>query len=287
MLRKLLKYDLRSIGRFWWIIMLVMAILFGMIGVSIRFFTEALTHPLNSDLEAFFGIMAALSYLPMYLEIIGVSLCVVAIEVLIYVRFFKHFFTDEGYLTFTLPVSRKNHLLSKVITYVFWMYLTGIVMFFCICGALLIAVPTANYPTFIPDLFNAISHIPFTQFLWFILWMILGIPINIASYVCVCCFTYFCITFGATIVKRGKIFASIGIYIGMTTLLSWLSQTASVFAALFLSVGLEAIVMSAGDFGINLLITGIMLLVLMVISTAAAFKYALTRIILERKLNLA
>ena len=45
--------------------------------------------------------------------------CVMAIiasavvtELLVFVRFYKNFFTDEGYLTFTLPVSRKDLLLS-------------------------------------------------------------------------------------------------------------------------------------------------------------------------------
>lgn len=287
MLRKLLKYDLKSVGRFWWIIMIVMVILFGMIGVSARFLTEAFTQPSGSDAEAFFGILAGLSYLPAYFEILCVSVCVIAVEVLIYVRYFKHFFTDEGYLTFTLPVSRKTHLLSKIITYVFWMYLTGIVVFIGFCGIVIIAIPFGSYPSVITNAINTLSYIPFTQILWFALWMIIGIPINIASLVCVCCFTFFCITFGATIVKRGKIFASIGIYIGMTTLLGWAGQTVSVFAALFLSEGLATIMMNAGDFEINLLITAIMLLVLAVISTAAAFTYSLTRIILERKLNLA
>ena len=56
------------------------------------------------------GVMLILMF---YFALIGVS---VGITIYFAVRYYKSMFTDEGYLTHTLPVSARELLLNKVIT---------------------------------------------------------------------------------------------------------------------------------------------------------------------------
>ena len=60
------------------------------------------------------GVMMIITF---YVAIIGVSL---GITIYFAVRYYKNMFTDEGYLTNTLPVSSHQLLLSKVITMFSW-----------------------------------------------------------------------------------------------------------------------------------------------------------------------
>ena len=109
MLKKLLKYDLRAVFRLWWVMAissLGLAVIGGiclhtLIGVGV------------DERSTIITIVAALGMLA---TVIGLSAFLVVTVILIYVRFYKNFFTDEGYLTFTLPVKRSQLLNSKLIT---------------------------------------------------------------------------------------------------------------------------------------------------------------------------
>ena len=64
------------------------------------------------------------------------SLAIVAyaigVQIFLIVRFYKNKFTDEGYLTFTLPVSSQNIFLSSLLNMVIWTVISGIVTALCI-----------------------------------------------------------------------------------------------------------------------------------------------------------
>ena len=51
----------------------------------------------------------------------------IAVFVLMLKRFYSSFFTDEGYLTFTLPVSVDCHLMTKIVSMLIWSFFSGIV----------------------------------------------------------------------------------------------------------------------------------------------------------------
>lgn len=52
----------------------------------------------------------------LFMYAVGLMVCLAAPTVFGIVRFYKNFFTGEGYLTFTLPVTPANHLWVKSIT---------------------------------------------------------------------------------------------------------------------------------------------------------------------------
>ena len=52
--------------------------------------------------------------------VIMMIVCAIAVFVLMVRRFYTSFFTDEGYLTFTLPVSVDCHLLTKTVSMIIW-----------------------------------------------------------------------------------------------------------------------------------------------------------------------
>lgn len=109
MLGKLIKYDMKALNRFLIIIhaFLLLAALF------IRFFITNRIHFTGEE----DSVLLILTYILAFMLIVGASF---ATQIIIAVRFYKNLFSDEGYLTNTLPVTRGQHLLSKTIAGTIW-----------------------------------------------------------------------------------------------------------------------------------------------------------------------
>ena len=106
MLKKLLRYDLKSVFKYWWIAAIASFCLSILGGGSIA--TLASEHNDSALLTAGAGI-------GVFITIMGLCAFTLSATILIFVRFYKNFFTDEGYLTFTLPVRRSQLINSKLI----------------------------------------------------------------------------------------------------------------------------------------------------------------------------
>ena len=48
---------------------------------------------------------------------------IVAVYILLLYRFYKHHFSDEGYLTFTLPATTHQILLSSILNIIIWSFI--------------------------------------------------------------------------------------------------------------------------------------------------------------------
>jgi hypothetical protein len=249
----MLKHDLRSVWRVWRIIapiLLVSALLCGFaIRVSNLIGFEEMD-PLTlwaTQLIPFFGAIASVAYmvsnpiiwfatqlmntLPMVFFIITL--------VLILARYYKNFFTDEGYLTFTLPVSRTKLLNSKIIMTFFWLILTVVG---CGIAYILFLVCSTDRETW-SQIFqyyygSGSSDLPATETNWQDFWFnvvyILGFLIgSVASVVSNILIMLTSITLGATIVKRAKFVLGVGIYVLSTYVMSIFA-----FAAMFVTVQL-------------------------------------------------
>ena len=107
MLKKLLKYDLKSVFKYWWIAAIASLGLSAAGGFCISVMMA------EKDVPALIAVLIVLTLL---FSIIGIVAFSILSYILLYVRFYKNFFTDEGYLTFTLPVKRSQLLNSKLIT---------------------------------------------------------------------------------------------------------------------------------------------------------------------------
>ena len=111
-----MKYEIRSVAR----IVLPMLIIFlcaAMI-MSLGFMLDGRVFGFTQKAEESGTVLAVLFALAEGLVGVGLLLLMAVINVAVYVliihRFYVSFFTDEGYLTFTLPVTIDCHLAIKI-----------------------------------------------------------------------------------------------------------------------------------------------------------------------------
>lgn len=129
MLGRLIRYDLKSTTRFL-IIIHGFLILFSILG---RIF---LTGRIPYELDDIDQLLIALTFTVYIILFVGASFGTI---IIIAVRFYKNLFSDEGYLTNTLPVTRGMHLLSKTISGTIWCVIDSFILY--LCAFILIAVP--------------------------------------------------------------------------------------------------------------------------------------------------
>ena len=118
MLLKLLKYDLRSVFKYWWIAAL------STLGLSVLGGFCILI--LDSSIIA--NVYQILAGFAMGVVILGFVAFLILSQILVFMRYYKNFFSDEGYLTFTLPVKRTHLITSKLITATLNIVCTAIVL---------------------------------------------------------------------------------------------------------------------------------------------------------------
>ena len=120
MLGRLFKYDMRSLSRFLLIIhgFVILAALICRILFTGRIELTDASIDQNS-------VSLTLIFIVFFLIIMAVSF---GTYIVIAVRFYKNMFSDEGYLTKTLPVTCSQHLISKIIAGSIWAIIDGIVL---------------------------------------------------------------------------------------------------------------------------------------------------------------
>ena len=284
MFRKLLKYDLAFVWRWWWIVAvsLVGATLLGA-------FLLRGTLAAGEELQALLTMVCVLYFVP-YALAMGAGTLVTTI--LLYWRFYAHFFSDQGYLTFTLPVKRRTLLLSKICNELIWHVAQGLLLVLCVLLFCLIAPPaTAEYPVINPVVFQTVG------LLFDILWEGLGATLLlyllelILVLLCVTlfqiCLVHFCITIGAVVAKKMKLLAGIGIYYGVNSVLSIATQLLFGLAGGLMIPGLVAILGRCTLTEGKVLFAMLFLLVTLIFLTLAVFFYCITQDKLDHKLNLA
>ena len=106
MLRKLIKYDKRALRKIS-LSMFLVALVAGLLsGLCLRF----------QDKASEYLVLELLISLVNLISIFALAVSMLVVIVFVALRFYRNFYTDEGYLTFTLPVRRTQLMFSK--TYV-------------------------------------------------------------------------------------------------------------------------------------------------------------------------
>lgn len=289
MFSKILKHDLKSIGRFWWIIAVSTLGISVLGSLAFRFMLEIGTSNVNSAILV--SLATIFSALFSMLSIFGIAASMLLTQILVYLRFYKHFFTDEGYLTFTLPVSRRQLLFSKTLNAFIWLCAHTVLMVICVLIFVTIAAPTlgesminTNVLTAIPNAFKAVWNVTgawtivYTVELLLILLLGILFSINLA---------HMCITIGAVVAKKMKLLAAIGIYYGVNVVLSSILPTLF-YASLFsFAEGLAETLANAPEQVIFAVIALIALIICLIIAATVFVLYSITLDKLERRLNLA
>ena len=274
MLKKLLKYDLRSVFRFWWIVALIsvgMAVLGG--------FAQSILY--NDDIPRVINVIASIVAFFSYFCMMGLA---VLTQVLLFIRFYRNFFTDEGYLTFTLPVKRETLLNSKVLAGFIAMAAAAAVC--ALNFSIIFAIP--QYEVFRSgEFFSGIKeglreipdHLVGPLIVMGIEALVLAALVLLLSVL----FLYCCITFGSMLVKKGKLFASIGMYYGIGSAIINAMQLILVLSVGSITVWMEPI----SEWQAPTIVTLILLGGILFLAALCALVYAFTHWMLGRKLNLS
>ncbi len=129
MFGKCLKHEFRATARQLcplFIAMVAVAMLAGIfLGLGDRL-------PKNEDSVALATLSGFLSGLLIFALIALMIAVAVVAFVMIIRRFYTSFFTDEGYLTFTLPVTPNTHIFTKLFTAYVWQVAATVLCFVCI-----------------------------------------------------------------------------------------------------------------------------------------------------------
>ena len=288
MLKKCLKYDFEAVLRTWWILAVSMLGASVIAGLGFRFFSQCMVaDEVNEGLTVLAAFVAIGSYFCLLAMIMGMTVSFI----LIFWRMYTHFYTDQGYLTFTLPVKRSTLYLSKVIMGTVLEAATVGILILGILFIALVVPPTEGGEFFISlDWLSAIGEV-LGQLVdvagW---WLILWIPAAVAILVLFALFQngliYFCITMGAVVAKRHKLIAAIGIYYGVNLAVGLIGE----IIFLFLTAGIITIIMAAlasGGVIMGLTITAILFIVALAMAVLSAILHFMTVNKLEQKLNLA
>ena len=298
MLRKLLKYDFKSVWRVWWIAAII-TLGSSVIGsFALRFFLSLTTAPgvaAESPEITFAYIISLILFLFSLLAIVA---SVFVMEILVYWRYYKHFFSDEGYLTFTLPVSRKQLLLSKTLNAVIWTAIHAVLLTVCTLIFMIISPnPGPGDGFFNPVLFywikEAISFAvpPLFELFgagWIIAYTLIGLIGSFGVTLFSISLVHFCITLGAVIAKKHKLLAAIGTYYLVNAVISFVAQAFITLFTLFIAGRFVVLLLEITSASVGCLVFFlIFFMIACVIWALASILYFWTLGALERKLNLA
>ena len=285
MLKKLFKYDFNAIKSIWWIVAATLPVISVVGALGLRAFIGAT----SVDSEAAAVIFGILGMLVFFFSIIALFSSPLVTLVLVQYRFYKNLYSDEGYLTFTLPVKRSEILLSKTLNALVWDIFHVLVIVGCVVIYLVIAPPSdlgpINLSVYAP-VFETLSMAGPTL-LWIIPYVIAALFFFIASDFYSIAIIELCITMGAVVANKYKLLAGIGIYYAANTVISVISQVITSLAPLFIIPGYEYYM---SDMGVNATLLSTLMLIF-VVSCAfivlGLIAYCITLDRIERKLNLA
>lgn len=276
MLKKLLKYDFKAVLKVWWIAAVAMLALGPVGGLCIY---------IESSPRHFPRIVYSIAGIGILLTVIGFVVFLLLTIVLLANRFYKNFFTDEGYLTFTLPVTRGQLLSSKLIVTMTTLVASAIVCLISWFFIMLIGVEDfwPDFKELWVEFWKLLQEEGFLG--WAIVYVVEFIVIALEATLFSTLFLSNCITFGSIIAKKAKVVTSIVIY--------YLANNVFAFAmGIFLMFGTVSLGNWLADVNISetaeysmvaLLIFGI----IAILGLLCSLLYTLQYWMVDRKLNLA
>lgn len=277
MLKKVLKYDLKYVFKYWWIGAVVCFALAIVGGFGIKIEEMSYVKELPVAVELFAGLATVLS-------VLGFFAFSMFAEVLVIIRMYKNFYTDEGYLTFTLPAKRSTLLASKLLTG----YITTVVTILtsAINLFVMICIPfykdIFSWETYI-EIRDAVQELVKELGVKYIVIYLIELLAIIALVILFSMLVIFvCMSIGSLIAKKGKILASFALYyaftnVGTSVLFIYMTVVATPLASWFMD-------MNEGQMKLVFaLIFGLALCFILMLN---AILYTIQYRLLDKKLNL-
>ena len=196
---------------------------FGLLGGgAIRYLAWAEeTGPRNDD-----GLLTILSVLICVTAVIVIAACSIILLLLLVNRFYKSRFTDEGYLTFTLPVTTHQNLLSSLANTAIGM----VIMFFVVCAAIAVwlMIGFSGIEGFYEKLWEVFPRLweEFLRVCEQMPWKYVGMfLLNIlCGFACELVVLMLSVTIGSILAKKHKILAAVGAYYAIHVAISMVTS---------------------------------------------------------------
>ena len=285
MLKKCLKYDMKSIFSIWWILAVSVLALSLPCGMAAR-----------SMIKTLVGSSFPWEIFVLLLGFFAMSVFVAVSMIMVYVRYYNSFFKDEGYLTFTLPVKRSTLFLSKVLNAALF-EIGNLLVCLVAVAIVLLCMPIGGDPTgsmyetnMLVLACRGIGELFGTLFSymggWALLLCLLGVLIVTLVLLSNILLIHFAITTAAMVFKKHPVLGTVGLLYGFNFALGLGQALISLMSSLFgFSLADLFDTLSQGR------VITIVLLIALVIAAAIAIVCALLWLLnlhcIERKLNLA
>ena len=187
------------------------------------------------------------------------------------VRFYKNMYTDEGYLTFTLPVKPWEHIFAKLVIAAIW-YVIDILTI--ILSIFILVINKEMLSEAGPAWKEFVVTIQTGEVIGTV-GVVLAIGVGVLSMVSVPLTYYFCISLGQ-LFKNHKLIASVIIYFVVSNVIQAVST--------MLNWGYVIVVDGPG--GIQNMYTNMMLIAFILQLVMCALFWGVTQYIMSRRLNL-
>lgn len=271
MLGKLMKHEWMSLWK-------IPTLLIGVLLIASLLCGATFALPMWESNWSGLELSAVAMFLLYYMSII---VCSVGISVYMAVRFYKSMFTDEGYLTHTLPATSHQLLLSKVITMSCWNLISviGVVVSIFILGG--------SVYLFLMDNFNSLSY-EFRMLMHELAQLeelkgFLGLMFTVVLMVIASTFGGTMIVVGAIsigqMVRKHRILGAIGAYFGITIVINIIS-TIVMFPVMF------GFAMAADQSDVFSVYNAIYLVMSLVYVAVGVGLYFLSEYLIRRQLDL-
>ena len=123
-LGKLIKYDFMDVSK----LIIPFYIGMGVMGIVIRiFWFVLLNEKIDERVRISTGVFQIMSYFGYAIAIIGIILMTYYAVI---IRYYRSIYGNEGYLTNTLPIETYEIILAKLLTFLSWFVVNGIIIFF-------------------------------------------------------------------------------------------------------------------------------------------------------------
>ena len=290
MLGKLFKYDFKAMGRVLWPLQIGVAGSSVLATFCLAFIVRSSNHLVKTGTLGNLLTGASITLL----VILGIAIyATLFVSIfLILQRFYKNLLSDEGYLSFTLPVSVDAHLWSKLFSAVLWSVISGAVILLGV-GILVVFGTATGNSVVNPDVFTTIGEM-FKLLSAYWTPQLSLVCALIAILGAISLFTsflnyFFCIVLGGMISKNHKILTAIGCFLGLSIVVGIISSIFTQLIPSFLSNWIWSLSSMSGIELLNAFVqTSIpMLLIYIVFELALGVAYYfISRHLLKNKLNL-
>lgn len=279
MLGKLFKYDFKSIAKPM-ALFTIIAIATSVLGTLAMRFVSYFFISDNPMVNYLLGGSCIIVVVAAYIAVFAYS-----VLTLIFVlrRYYTNFFTDEGYLTFTLPTKTNSLLMSKTLAGYIW-YLIGTVVTMA-CLFLMTAIGSAergefinrNFVSFFREMFGLVWETGegIAIFFELIVLVIVAAAYSLLVF-------YLAITLGSIVAKKLKVLAGIGFFYAINTTIGIIMNIIS-FAIIVPTVDAQPYYSGFSTAGMGITTLSIYIVLFAGLAVVA---YFVNRRLISKKLNL-